>query len=338
VSARRAVGGERLASRIPRDRDESSVRVGRRAVRLTNLGKVFFPQRGLVKGDLLRYYARVSDVALPHLRDRAIVMKRYPNGIEGEHFFMKRTPSPRPEWIQTCAIEHASGNVIDFPRVEDAASLLWMVNLGCIDLHPWYARCDDVDRPDFLNHDLDPTPGAGFDQVREAALVVHRTLAGLGAPSWAKTTGSRGIHIYVPIVRAPIQKEVWQVAKAFALSLESLYPELVTARYRIADRPRNRVLVDYNQNAWGKTLASVYSVRPRPGATVSTPVTWEEIEEGIETEDFDIESVPERVAELGDLWAPLLSHRSRFDLVTLLEGERATRRKPLREGGRAAGR
>jgi bifunctional non-homologous end joining protein LigD len=326
LGAERGATGERLASRIPRDSKECSLRVGRRVVRLTNLSKVFFPSRHLLKADLLRYYARVSAAIVPHLGSRAMVMKRYPNGIEGEHFFMKRTPSVRPDWIETCTIEHASGNVIDFPRVDDTASLLWMVNLGCIDLNPWYARCDDIDRPDFLNLDLDPTSGAGFDMVCEAALVVHRALAGLGAPSWVKTTGSRGIHIYVPIVRGPVQKEVWRVAKVFAQSLESLYPKLITARYRIADRPRNRVLVDYNQNAWGKTLASVYSVRPRPGATVSTPVTWEEIEAGIEIERFDIESVPERIGQVGDLWAPLLARRGRFDLEILLEGRRAARR------------
>ena len=321
-----AAAGARLAERIPVDRAECQLRVGRRTVRLTNLGKPFFPRRGLTKADLLRYYARMSDALVPHLRGRAMVMKRYPHGVEGEFFYMKRTPSPRPEWIETCTIEHASQNVIDFPRVEDAASLLWMINLGCIDLHPWYARCDDFDRPDFLNFDLDPTEGASFEQVREAALVVYRSLTDLGATCYVKTTGSSGIHIYVPIARGPVQKEVWRVAKSFAQSLESLYPDLVTARYRIADRPPRRVLVDYNQNAWGKTLASVYSVRPRPDATVSAPVTWEEVENGFEIEDFDIDSVPERVAELGDLWAPLLAPRGRMNLASLLEGSRAARR------------
>lgn len=326
MTARRASTGGALADRIPREGEEYELRLRGRAVRLTNLGKVFWPRRGITKGDLLRYYARVSGALLPHLRGRAMVMKRYPNGIEGEHFFMKRAPTPRPAWIETCTIEHASKNVIDFPRVEDAASLLWMVNLGCIDLNPWYARCDDVDRPDFLNLDLDPTEGGSWGQMLEAALAVHRSLTGLGAPSFAKTTGSRGIHVYVPIIRGPVQKEVWRVAKALAQSLETLYPKLLTARYRIADRPRRRVLVDYNQNAWGKTLASAYSVRPRPAATVSTPVTWEEIEGGIRIEDLDIETVPRRVAERGDLWAPLLGKRGRFPLETLLEGARAARR------------
>src|SRR5262249_53792252 len=145
--------------------------------------------------------------------------KRYPNGAAGEFFFMKRAPAPRPDWIQLCTIDHRSGNVIDFPVVQDLATLLWTVNLGCIDLNQWYARCDDVDRPDYLHFDMDPVAPAGFAQVREAALIVHEALAGLGVPHLAKTTGSRGIHIYVPIVRGPVQKEAWSVAKALAQTL-----------------------------------------------------------------------------------------------------------------------
>src|SRR5262249_20551124 len=160
----------------------------------------------------------------------------------------KRAPSPRPEWIRTCSIEHASGNVIDFPVIGDLPSLLWLVNLGCIDLNPWYARCDDVDRPDYLHFDLDPVPPAAFADVRKAALLVREALAALELPSLAKTTGSRGLHVYVPIVRGPTQKEVWAFAKAFARALEGRHPAVVTAEYRIAKRPAGRVLVDYNQN------------------------------------------------------------------------------------------
>jgi bifunctional non-homologous end joining protein LigD len=245
-------------------------------------------------------------------------MKRYPNGIEGEFFFQKRAPVPRPEWIKICSIEHASASVIDFPIVRDTAALLWVINLGCIDLNPWYARCGDVNRPDYLHFDLDPVPEAGFDRVLETAMIVHRALETLGMPNFAKTTGSRGIHIYVPIVMGPLQKEVWTFAKRFALSLEKLRPKLITAEYRIAKRPKDHVLVDYNQNAWGRTLASVYSARPKPGAPVSTPVTWEEIEQGIEIEDFTIQNVPARVARMGDLWRPVVEPRGRFKLEPLL--------------------
>jgi bifunctional non-homologous end joining protein LigD len=302
---------------IPRDVDQAVVEVGGREVRLTHLGKVFWPEIGLTKGDLLRYYAEIAPALLPHLRDRAMVMKRYPNGASGEYFFMKRAPRPRPEWIETCSITHGSGNVIDFPMVQDPASLLWVVNLGCIDLNQWYARCDDVDRPDSLHFDLDPGDGVRFAQVREAAQAVHETLQALEMPDLVKTTGSRGMHVYVPIVRGPTQKRVWTVAKTISIDLARRHPTLLTAVYARARRPRGRVLVDYNQNAWGRTLASVYSVRPRPLATVSTPVTWDEVARGVDTDDFRVDNVPARVRSVGDLWAPLLAPRGRFDLDRL---------------------
>jgi bifunctional non-homologous end joining protein LigD len=303
---------------IPRGQELAVVEVDGRVVRLTNLQKPFWPELGLTKGDLLRYYLEISPVLLPHLAGRAMVMKRYPQGAGGPFFFMKRAPTPRPEWIETCSIEHASGNVIDFPIVNDLASLLWVVNLGCIDLNQWYARCDDVDRPDYLHFDLDPVKGASFEQVCETALLVRQGLDGLGMPSLVKTTGSRGLHVYVPIERGPTQKEVWGFSKAFALGMAAARPALVTAEYRIARRPARHVLVDYNQNAWGRTLASVYSVRPQPRATVSAPVTWKEVERGIGLDDFRIDTVPQRVRRRGDLWAPLLAPRGRFRLEGLL--------------------
>jgi bifunctional non-homologous end joining protein LigD len=305
---------------IPRNADNVTLRVGDRSVHLTNLRKPFWREPLITKGDLLQYYADMARWLLPHVRDRAMVMKRYPNGADGEFFFMKRAPTPRPPWIELCPIEHESGNVIDFPMIQDLLALLWVVNLGCIDLNQWYAPCDDVDKPDVLHFDLDPVPGAEFAQVRDAALVVRDALTALNMPSYAKTTGSRGIHVYVPIVRGPSQKQVWAVARDFAQSLAALYPQLITAEYRVAKRPRGRVLVDYNQNAWGRTLASIYSIRPRPRASVSTPVTWDELEGGIEIDDFRIDNVRQRVAKLGDLWAPLVQRRGRFDLGKLSAG------------------
>jgi len=302
---------------IPTDVDTVDGRIGTRTVHLTNLRKPFWPELGITKGDLLQYYVDVSGALLPHLHDRAMVMKRYPNGAAGEYFFMKRAPSPRPDWIQTCSIEHDSGNVIDFPIVQDLPALLWVVNLGCIDLNQWYARCDDPDRPDYLHFDLDPVKGATFAQVREAALILKETLDALKMPSYPKTTGSRGIHVYVPIVRGPTQKDVWEVAKTISLSLAGAHPRLLTAEYRVARRPNERVLVDYNQNAWGRTLASVYSVRPHPAAAVSTPVEWAEVARGLAIEDFRIDNVPARVAERGDLFAPLLARQRRFKLESL---------------------
>jgi bifunctional non-homologous end joining protein LigD len=299
---------------IPRDADNVTLIVDGKDVRLTNLRKLFWPALGLTKGDLLRYYAAVADVLLPHLRDRAMVMKRYPHGAAGPFFFMKRAPSPRPRWIQTCAIAHGSRGVIDFPMIQDRAALMWVVNLGCIDLNQWYARCDDIDRSDYLHFDLDPGDGSTFDHVLQAARVLRDALDTLRMPALVKTTGSRGLHVYVPIRRGPVQRQVWTFAKALAQELAGRHPSLMTAEYRVANRPRGRVLIDYNQNAWGRTLASIYSVRPRPEATVSAPVTWQEVDGGLRIEDFTIRNMPRRIAKRGDLWKRLLQARGRVDL------------------------
>lgn len=303
---------------IPKKVEQCEIKVAGRTVKLTNLNKLFWPELKITKRDLIQYYADVAPVLLPHLQDRAMVMKRYPNGAAGEFFFMKRAPSPRPPWIELCSIHHGSGNVIDFPIIQDVPALLWVINLGCIDLNQWYARCDDVDRPDYLHFDLDPVPGAKFEQVLATALVVREALGSLGMPSYAKTTGSKGIHVYVPIVRGPTQKQVWTIAKEIAHVLASANPELITAIYKVAKRPKGRVLVDYNQNAWGRTLASIYSVRPTPKACVSTPVTWKEIEKGVRIEDFHLRNVRKRIEKLGDLWKPLLD-KKRFDLTPYLK-------------------
>lgn len=303
---------------IPLGATETDLRVPGGVVHLTNLQKVFWPELHLTKRDLLQYYLDVSPWLLPHLRDRAMVMKRYPNGISGDFFFMKRVPSPHPAYIPLCSIEHRSGNIIDFPVIEHLAALLWVVNLGCIDLNPWYARCDDVHRPDFLHFDLDPGPGANFERVLQTALLVRDALAALKIKSYAKTTGSRGIHVYIPIVRGPLQKQVWSFAKAFSIELASRHPKLITSEYRVAKRPAGHVLVDYNQNAWGRTLASVYSVRPKPAATVSAPVTWQEVERGVRMEDFTMKTVPQRLKKIGDLSKPLLRQTGRTRLENFL--------------------
>jgi bifunctional non-homologous end joining protein LigD len=310
---------------IPRDR--RSAVVG--DVSLTNLDKPFWPDLGITKGDLLEFYAQVSRWLLPHLRDRAMVMKRYPHGAAGDFFFMKRAPAPRPPFIETCRIDHGSSGVIDFPMVQDLRSLLWVVNLGCIDLNPWYARCDDPDRPDFLHFDLDPG-SATFDHVREAALIVRDALVGLGIAPHVKTTGSKGLHVTVPIVRGPTQRQVWAFAKALAWVLAERHPALLTAEYRVARRPAGRVLVDYNQNAWGRTLASIYSVRPTARAGVSTPVTWREVERGLATDDFRLDNVLPRLRRRGDLWAPLVAAEGRCDLARLTPGPARTRRTARR--------
>jgi bifunctional non-homologous end joining protein LigD len=303
---------------VPTDVDNATLTVDGREVRLTNLRKPFWPELGITKGALLQYYADVAHVLLPHVRDRAMVMKRYPHGAAGAFFFMKRAPVPRPSWIRTCAIDHGSAGVIDFPVIDDLPALLWVINLGCIDLNQWYASCEDVDTPDYVHFDLDPGEGATFDQVLEAALITRDALNGLALKPLVKTTGSKGVHIYVPIVRGPEQKAVWTFSKALGVELAARHPRLMTSEYKVAKRPRARVLVDYNQNAWGRTLASVYSVRPRPLASVSTPLTWEEVEHGVRVDDFRIDNVRQRIASVGDLWKPLLAARGRASLDAFL--------------------
>lgn len=304
--------------KLPKNKTDLEVELDDRIVKLTNLNKPFWPKLGVTKRDLIQYYINVAPALLPHLTDRAMVMKRYPNGAAGEFFFMKRAPSPRPEWIEICSIEHSSGNIIDFPMIQDLPSLLWVINLGCIDLNQWYARCDDVDRPDYMHFDLDPVPDASFEKVCEAALFLKLGLDSLEIPNYAKTTGSKGIHIYIPIKYGPTQKQVWTFAKEFAHAVASQAPKLLTAIYQVSKRPKGRVLVDYNQNAWGRTLASVYSVRPRDLPTVSTPVRWQELERGVAMEDFRIDNVPARVRRLGDLWKPLTAAKGRFRLEAYL--------------------
>jgi bifunctional non-homologous end joining protein LigD len=300
---------------IPAGVDDATLEIGGRRVTLTNLRKVYFPKLGLTKGDLLRYYLSVAGALLPHVANRPMVMKRYPHGVTGDFFYMKRTPSPRPEWIRTCTIEHRSGNVIDFPVIDDRASLLWMINLGCIDLNPWYSLCDDPDRPLYLHFDLDPTPETPFSVVREGALIVRDVLRGLRMTPFVKTTGSKGVHIYIAIRRSLTSHEVWEISKEIGHQIARTHSDVLTAEYRVAKRPKRRVLVDYNQNAWGKTLASIYSVRATEAASVSTPLEWTEVEAGCEPGDFTVFNVPERVARLGDLWKPLLSSRGRFSLA-----------------------
>jgi bifunctional non-homologous end joining protein LigD len=324
---------------IPVGPNDAVLNVAGREVRLTNLRKPFWPDLGVTKGDLIQYYADVSSLLLPHIRDRAMVMKRYPNGAYSDPFFMKRAPEPRPSWIRTCAIDHGSQGVINFPVIDDLPSLLWVINLGCIDLNQWYARCDEVNRPDYLHFDLDPGEGAAFAQVRETASILRETLESIRMKPFVKTSGSKGMHVYVPIVRGPEQEFVLRFAKTLAVELASRHPRLMTSEYRRASRPHGRVLVDYNQNRWGSTLASIYSVRPRSLAPVSTPVTWDEVSRGVDIDDFRIDNVRARFAKLGDLWKPLLLARGRTDLERLLgianqepgpQGRAATRRAARR--------
>ena len=251
----------------------ATLEIGGREVRLTNLEKPFWPEDGITKGDLIQYYADVAALLLPHVRDRAMVMKRYPHGAGGDFFFMKRAPVPRPAWLRTCSIDHESGNVIDFPVVEDVASLLWVINLGCIDLNQWYATCDDVDRPDYLHFDLDPGEGAAWDQRARMRTHRPRRTRDIGDAVGGQDEGIERAARLRADQAGPVQKEVWTFAKALAVELAARHPALMTAEYKVAKRPRGRVLVDYNQKPGDARSRPCYPVRPRPRAAVSTPVT-----------------------------------------------------------------
>jgi bifunctional non-homologous end joining protein LigD len=305
------------APRLPATGATALVGIGNQRIQLTNLDKPFWPREGVTKRHLLQYYLDVSAFLLPHLKERPMVLRRHPGGAEDPGFFMKQAPESRPPWVETHRILHER-RAIDFVLEQDVATLLWVVNLGCIDLNPWYGRRDAPDRPDWLMLDLDPGPEAPFAAVREAALILRDALTSLGMTPYAKTTGSRGIHVAVAIKRGPTQDRVWEFAKALSREVASRHRGVFTLEYAKARRPRDRVLLDYNQMANGQTLASIYSVRPKPRAPVSTPLTWEEVGRNVAIDDYRIDNVPGRLARRGDLWKPLLSSRGRFDLGRLV--------------------
>ena len=281
---------------------------GRRRLKLSNLGKVFWPEEGITKGELLAYYRDVAPVLVPHLRDRPFTMKRYPDGWQGKSFFQKQAPSHMPDWIPTAAFpastREGERRMVDYAVVNDELALLWVVNMGCLDMHAWASRADKPDRPDWVMFDLDPAEGATFEQVVEVADLVRQALEVLELESVPKTSGSRGIHVLVPITRRHGYPEVREFAGIVAGALARAHPGLVTTEW--AKKKRKGVLVDANQNGQGKTTASVYSVRPRADAPVSTPLHWDEVRSGLDPAAFTMERVLERVAREGDLFARVL--------------------------------
>lgn len=284
----------------------------------TNLDKVYWPHAGRTKGDLIAYYAEIAPVMVPHLAGRGCVLRRFPDGVEGQAFYVQRKPAHAPAWVRTCAVPRSSGKVLDQIDIADRATLMWVAQLGAIDVHPQYARADRPGEPDVMHFDLDPTPGTSFAKVLESALEVKGALDVLGLPSVVKTSGNEGLHVYVPIVRGPAQKDIWRVARDIARVLARRRPTLFTLTYRVADRPRNRVLLDFNQNAEGRTLAAPYAARPTRDATVSAPLRWDEVEEGVRAEWFRLDTMPARVATVGDLWAPVAAAMGRADLTAMI--------------------
>jgi bifunctional non-homologous end joining protein LigD len=278
-------------------------------LRVSNLDKPFWPEEGITKGDLIAYYRDVAEVLVPHLRGRPFTMKRYPDGWQGKSFFQKNAPSHMPDWIERApfpaSTREGERKIIEYAVVDDDLALLWMANMGCIDLHTGASRVDRPDRPDWVMFDLDPSEGSGFEEVVEVAQLVKQTLDLIELESYPKTSGSRGIHILVPIARRHGFDEVREFAGIVAGALARAHPGLVTTEW--ARKKRRGVLVDANQNGPGKTNASVYSVRPRAGAPVSTPLRWDEVQAGLDPLGFTMEAVLDRVARDGDLFAGALA-------------------------------
>ncbi|MBA3889949.1 MAG: hypothetical protein H0X64_05415 [Gemmatimonadaceae bacterium] len=309
--------GVGLPGSVPASGD-AQVLVDGHVLSLTNLDKVYWPRAGRTKGDLIAYYAAIADVMVPHLAGRGCVLRRFPEGVEGEAFYVQRKPKHAPDWVRTCAVPRSSGKVLDQIDIADRATLMWVAQLGAIDVHPQYARADRPGEPDVMHFDLDPTPGTSFAKVCTAALEVKDALDALQLPSVVKTSGNEGLHVYVPIVRGPSQKDAWRVARDIARVLGQRSPTLFTLVYRVASRPRNRVLLDFNQNAEGRTLAAPYAARPTPRASVSAPLRWDEVEAGVRADWFRLDTMPARVAEVGDLWAPIAAAAGRADIRTLI--------------------
>ncbi len=303
---------------IPHDVETYEVKCGQKILTFTNLKKVFWPQGNKTKRDLLVYYAAVSDVLLPHLKDHGLLLKKYPDGVAGEAHMAKKLPGYRPEWLQLCALPRSPGVTVDVLMAQDLASLLWIVNLGCIDLCQSLVRCDDTERPDYILFDLQPLLPAEFPQVREAALLIKHFFHTKSINVYAKTTGFRAIHLYVPIHRKPYVREVWRTARQVAHQIARQHPNLLSSEHIIRKRLPGRVLIGCNKNALGRTLSCAYSLCPHPEATVSTPISWEELEAGVEASEFTIDSVPSRVERIGDVLRPLLRAESRCPLEALL--------------------
>jgi len=296
------------------------VRVGRHDVPVSNPEKIFFPARGLMKLDLVSYYLGVAELALPHLRRRPFHMKRFPNGVDADFFHQKRVPANHPDYVDEVFVQFPSGHSTVFAIVDNAAALAWVANLGCIELHTWHSRVEEIERPDYLLIDLDPTSDGQWPFVREIALVVRDVLDGLGLRSYPKTSGATGLHVLAPIRPELEFPHVRRFAKAVAEEVERRISDqrVATTTWRVADRVG--VFVDFGQNARDRTIASAYSVRPTADARVSAPLRWEEVA-GVEPEAFTLETMPARIESAGDpmrgMWRSPPSLRSRFERLGL---------------------
>jgi bifunctional non-homologous end joining protein LigD len=281
-----------------------------REVKLSSPDRVLFPEDGVTKGDLFEYYGQVAAAIVPHLRQRPFTMKRWRLGIAGTAFFQKQAPKGMPSWIKTRRFRtwprEGESRLVDFPLVDDAPALLWMVQMHCIDMNAWYSRIDKPERPDFVLFDLDPPEERdGFAQAVRVAHLVREALEQLELRSYVKTSGADGIHVLVPIARRSTFDNTYEFAERLSRSLEAEHPGLITTEW--LKKKRRGVLVDHRQNGHGKTIASVYSVRPKPGAPVSTPLRWEELHDKLVPRDFGMREALERVEKHGDLFEPVLA-------------------------------
>jgi bifunctional non-homologous end joining protein LigD len=278
-----------------------------KTVKLTSPDRVLYPDDGITKGDLFAYYEQVGQTIVPHLKDRPFTMKRYPHGITEQPFFQKQAPKHLPDWISTRQFRtwprEGESRLVDFALVNSPEAVLFMVQNNCIDMNAWYSRVDKPDRPDFVLFDLDP-PDGGFELAIEVAHFIHELLDELELPGYVKTSGADGIHVVAPITRRSTFKQTYDFAEQASLLLERRHPGKITTEW--LKKKREGVLVDHRQNGHGKTIASVYSVRPKPGAPVSTPLHWEELTKDVRPRTFGMEQVLQRIAERGDLFAPVL--------------------------------
>jgi len=285
------------------------LRVGRRTVRLTNPDRVLFPADGVTKGDVAEYYAAIGPAIVPHLRNRPFTLKRYPHGIDEQPYFAKQAPKGKPAWVPTREFRtwprEGGSRLVDFALVNEPAAAVWMVQMNCIDMNAWYSRVDKPERPDYVVFDLDPPESRnGFVQAIRVAHLIREALERLELRSYVKTSGADGIHVLVPIARRSSYRDAYDFAELVSRGLEAEHPGLVTTEW--LKRKRRGVLVDHRQNGHGKTIASVYSVRPKPGAPVSTPLRWEELHEKVRPRDFGMREALLRVERDGDLFEPVL--------------------------------
>lgn len=301
------------------------LQVNEQTIEVSNLEKVFWPEEGYSKGDVLNYYAQISAYLLPHLQDRPLVLVRYPDGINGNHFYQKDFSKTAPPWLKTVSVKHSANKTVAYCLCNDLQTLLWLVNQGAIELHPWLSRTPSLRNPDYLVLDLDPAPASPFADVIFLALMFKQVLAEFGLQGFLKTSGASGLHIFVPLIPQYTYPQVTKAGEFLANIVAAAYPKQATVERLIKHRGE-RVYLDYLQNGYGKTLVSVYGLRPELRAPVSIPLTWEEISQtgpvSFHPADFNIKTAISRVEQVGDRFAPVLSLKQNLDGVLRLVNQK----------------